>query len=843
MPSHLHKGAKKIDVPYVYMCNRLFGKINKGVVVLRKIETCKVPFEKLRKTYEQSEEKNWIEQAAACPLNGLDPQSIIGQDRAVRSMHFGLEMNVPGYNMMVVGPPGTGKSTYVEAVLRQTSKTKETPRDWCYLYNFHEPDKPIAVSLLPGEGKEFRQDMEVCIEEFKQNIPKAFEKTENERQKGDIINHVQDQVDQYTRHLKEEAKDAGFILKQSPQQLFFVPYENEKQMKPEEYDRLPLNQRKKMEQQLTQLEQKLESVLLKMRHLEKEAAEQINLLYEKIVRSITEPTIEQLKNKYGKYPKICIYLEDVQQNISDHHHIFQRHQETKTEQVAWMEKTQDPFLSYEVNLFVNNEAKIGAPAIIEPFTNYYNVFGKIEYQSQLTNTTTDFTRIKAGAIHQANGGYLVLQAKDLLFDPLAWETLKKWLKMQEATIENMGDQYRYVPTVTLRPEPIPLQVKIILIGSPIFYHLLSQDEDFSKLFKVKVDFDIEMPRNKENVHHYVIFIESICRTDNLLPFHSTAMGEIIDYGSRLAGNQEKLSTQFNDIQEIIHESHMIAMQRHAEKVEKQDVLTALHARSYRSGLIQDKMHERIEQNKIMIQTKGKVVGQVNGLAVMELDRFAFGIPARITAQTFAGTAGITNIERETETSGSTHSKGVLTLAGYLGGKFAQNEPLGLSAQITFEQTYGGVEGDSASSTELYALLSSLSGIPLKQNLAVTGSINQHGEIQPIGGVTEKVEGFFDICKIKGFTGDQGVIIPFQNVDDLMLKEEVLNEIRQDNFHVYEVHSVEEGIELLTDKEAGILLENGTYTPDSVFSYVQKKIKHYTDHLKIDPAYINIKREQ
>ncbi|MDD4170330.1 MAG: Lon protease family protein, partial [Desulfotomaculaceae bacterium] len=488
----------------------------------------------------------------------------------------------------------------------------------------------------------------------------------------------------------------------------------------------------------------------------------------------------------------------------------------------------DIFNRYRVNLFVSNKQNGGAPVVLEPSTNYYNLFGKIEYRSQVFSVSTNFTMVKAGAIHRANGGYLILQAKDVLGDPLVWDTLKKAIKYRQATVENIGEQYRLVPTVTLRPEPVPFNAKVILIGSPQLYQVLyAFDEDFRKLFKVKVEFDTEMPRSLENMCKYASLVSAICREHNLKHFDWTGVAKLAEYGSYLAGSQNKLTARFNEIIEILYESEALAQNDDTELVYAKHVEEAIKERRYRSNRIEEKLQEFIINGKIMIDTSGSVVGQVNGLAVNELGGFAFGRPVRITARTYMGRGGIINIEREAQMSGNIHAKGVLILAGYLGGKFAQKIPLGLTAQITFEQLYNGIEGDSASSAELYAILSSLSGLPLKQSIAVTGSVNQFGDIQPIGGATEKIEGFFDICQARGLTGEQGVIIPAQNIDDLMLKDEVLEAVHSGRFHIYAVSNIEEGIELLSGNIAGTAGAEGSYPEWSVMSLVEKKLNEYS----------------
>ncbi|OPX88822.1 MAG: Lon protease [Pelotomaculum sp. PtaB.Bin104] len=594
--------------------------------------------------------------------------------------------------------------------------------------------------------------------------------------------------------------------------------------------------RQEIEEKGRGLQKKMDESFRTGQTLEKQANEKIKDLEKQITLSAAGPLIEKLVEKYSIFPAIVSYLKDCLKDISKNSDAYRGQTAEQASPVMpippqFQQDEADFFTRYKVNLFVSNKQNGGAPVILEPSTNYYNLFGKIEYRSQVFSMRTDFTMVKAGAIHRANGGYLILQAKDVLSDPLVWDTLKKAIKYRQAGVENIGEQYRLVPTVTLRPEPVPFNAKVILIGSPQLYQILySFDEDFRKLFKVKVDFDTEMPRSLDNMCKYTSLVSAVCREHHLKHFDWTGVAKLTEYGSYLAGSQNKLTARFNEIIEILYEAAALAQTDDTELVQAKHVDKAIKERRYRSNRIEEKIQEFIINGKIMIDTGGSVIGQVNGLAINELGGFAFGRPVRITARTYMGRGGIINIEREAQMSGSIHSKGVLILAGYLGGKFAQKKPLGLTAQITFEQLYDGIEGDSASSAELYAILSSLSGLPLTQSIAVTGSVNQFGDIQPIGGATEKIEGFFDICQARGLTGEQGVIIPIQNIDDLMLKEEVLEAVHSGKFHVYAVKNIEEGIEILSGNIAGTTGADGTYPEGSVMSLVDKKLNEYSKDL-------------
>lgn len=804
------------------------------------MERFKVPVEKLKRICHDKELDFCKTTADIEPLDGF-----IGQDRAVRAMQFGLDMKAPGYNIFVVGPPGTGKSTYVQAIVSQVAAGGPVSGDWCYIYNFADKDRPLAVSLPAGEGRNFKKDMEELLSDLRITIPKAFEGGDYENKKDAIVQSVNQKMLNYFQNIEDEALAAGFDMKRTPNGIIFVPLKDGKPLSTEDYEKLPAQDRREMEEKGRRLHKKLDEAFHTGRTLEKQASEEIADLEKQIAVFAAGPLVGKLLEKYNDFPSIVDYLNKYLIDITNNLEVFKSSGSTSGQtRLPSFQDEDDSFTRYKVNLFVNNEENGGAPVVIEPSSNYYNLFGKIEYKSQMLALSTDFMMIKPGAIHRANGGYLILQAKDVLSDPFAWDTLKKALKYRQVAVENIGEQYRLVPTVTLRPEPIPLNLKVVLIGSPLIYYLLyNLDEDFQKLFKVKVDFDTEMPRTTENLRQYASFVNSVCQRENLKHFSRDGLARIIEYGSRLAGHQEKLSTRFNEVIEIVYEAASWAQIENAEYVEYSHVEKALKEKVYRSNRLEEKVQELITREKILINTSGDAVGQVNGLYVIESGGYAFGRPAKITARTYMGRGGVVNIEREAKMSGNIHSKGVLTLAGYLGGKFAQERPLGLTAQITFEQLYDGVEGDSASSAELYAILSSLADLPLKQNLAVTGSVNQFGEIQPIGGVTEKIEGFFDVCKAKGLTGNQGVVIPVQNVDNLMLKDEVLEAVKKGQFQIYAVKSIEEGIELLSGVPAGQINGDGTYPEGSVFERVDRKLRGYNEGLSKSDKGPSEKKEQ
>ncbi|WP_041274529.1 Lon protease family protein [Desulforamulus reducens] len=749
-------------------------------------------------------------------------KDFIGQERAVRAMQFGLSMQAYGYNIFVAGPAGTGKTTYTQTVVHQAAIRGEIPGDYCLLYNFQNPDVPLAVILPPGRGIKFQRDMTHLTGQMKVAINRLFEGKDYIQRKNTIIQEKQQELDNDVNRLRENAASLGFVMKVNEQGIAFLPVKDGKTLSKEQYNELTSEEVFSFEERLKVLQDRTEEIAFKSKELEKEADRVVRELDQQLILETTVPLVMKLQEKYQEYTKIVCYLHDLVKHLTENIGSLANRENQEKEKVQ-----NDLFTLYCVHLLVNHTDTTGAPVVVETNPNYYNLFGKIEYRSQMGTVNTDFTMIKPGAIHRANGGYLIVQAKDLLTDPNSWETLKKALKNRQVIIENIGEQYRSVPTISLRPEPIPLNVKVILIGSQRIYQLLQHaDEDFEKLFKVMVDFEVVMPRTPDNLRNYVAFVGSVCRKEGLLHFDKSGLSEIIEYGSRLAANQNKLSTQFNEVVEIILEASAWAQTNGAPLVGAEHVRQAINEKLYRCRRVEERLQELILRDKILVDTDGAVVGQVNGLAVLDVGNYVFGKPSRITAKTYMGQEGLINIERETQMSGSIHSKGVLTLTGYLGGMFAQNKPLCLSASITFEQLYEGVEGDSASSAELYALLSSLSGIPIRQYLAVTGSVNQNGEIQPIGGVTEKIEGFFGVCQARGLTGEQGVIIPVQNIDNLMLNHEVLEAVEKGIFHIYAISQVEEGIELLTGMPAGELQADGSYPKGTIFQLVDDKLKQY-----------------
>ncbi|MFY9376873.1 MAG: ATP-binding protein [Peptococcia bacterium] len=759
-------------------------------------------------------------------------QGIVGQERAVKALNFGLQMRKQGYNIFIAGSTGTGRNSYACSLIEKIAAEQEVPLDWCYLFNMSNPDEPRAVSLPAGGAIVLQEEIKNLVNKIQLEIPKTLNSEEYGRAKALILQKMQAKHSEKLENLNVTSQKLGFNLKQTEKGLMTIPLGSDgKPLEEEEYNNLDPEESRQLEERSRELELLLLKVFKELRDLEKETQEQVDKLDHQLAAETLERIFAELVEKYQHSDKILAFLQDVQEDVLLNIAEFKSKDE-KSGLESILFKAQRPrniTQKYLVNILVDNSELKGAPVIVESNPTYYNLMGKIEYESHLGFVTTDFTKIKAGALHQANGGYLILQCKDLLTNNFSWNALKRALKTNQIQIENLTTQLGVIPSASLKPEPIPLDIKIVLIGSPREYQILHHyDEDFHKLFKIKADFDIEMERNPEHIYKLIQFISAHQKKVDLLDFSRDAVAKIVEYSSRLANNQEKLSTRFNDLVEIIYESDNWARQEGATNVTAKYVQQAIREKVYRSNQYEMKLQEMIEEGKMLISVKGTAVGQINGLAVLDMGDYSFGKPSRITVNTHVGLKGIINIEREAKLSGSLHDKGVLILSGYIGEKFAQQCPLSFSASICFEQLYSGIDGDSASSAELYALLSSLGSIPLQQGIAVTGSVNQKGEIQPIGGVNQKIEGFFQVCKAAGLNGEQGVIIPVQNVVNLMLNEEVIEAVKSGKFHIYAISSIEEGIEILTGLPAGIIDEDGNYPSESVFGRVQARIKRINE---------------
>ena len=756
----------------------------------------------------------------------------VGQDRALSSLEFGLGVSTHGYNLYVAGVPGTGRTGTVHSLVERAAKTQVTPGDWCYVYNFREPYRPSALGLPAGMGTKLAKDMDDLIESCKREISRVFQSESYQQRRQQLIAELERRRDQLYRELDENARQRGLTVQFSPAGILTVPLVEGRPINPDEFQALPEAAREKYRSEGEALQERLVSFLNNVREVEQATASRLTELDRQSALFAVVHQIQSLTEQYKDYPQVVSYFQAAQEDIVNNLQNFRSNGEAAHPEglpARFFGRAEDPFARYKVNVLVNNQGLEGAPVVVEHNPTYYNLVGRVDYLPSLGTMQTDFRMIKSGALHRANGGYLVVQVRDVLLNPLAWDALKRALDCREVALESMGEMLSLVPTVSLRPDPIPLQVKVVLIGNPMLYSILyHQDEDFRKQFKVKADFDIEIDRTTENVGIYAGFIRAQVERDGLLHFHRSGVAKVVEYGSRLLEHQERLSTRFLEISDIVAEASYWAQKSGSRIVHAEHVQQAIDEKDFRSSLVRDKVQRVIQENVIKITTEGVAAGQINGLSVLDMGDYVFGAPSRITARVSLGSEGVVDVEREAEMSGKIHSKGVMILSGYLAGKYAQESPLSLSASLTFEQLYNEVDGDSASSTELYCLLSALGDIPLRQDLAVTGSVNQQGEIQAVGGVQYKIEGFFAVCKAKGLTGTQGVVIPRANLQHLMLQENVVEAVRQGQFHIYAVDTVDEGIELLTGLPAGELQADGTYP---VSYRVTQKLERYAEKLQ------------
>lgn len=787
--------------------------------------------------YTQLNNREDINKFSFKTTDDIEPfKGIIGQERAVKAFEFGLNVKMKGYNIYVSGPCGSGKTTYAKLSAKEKAKNEAVPYDWCYVYNFDDPRSPLSLRFEPGIGRQFRDDMNELVSFFKTELTKAFTSEDYDKEKSDLSRTYDDKRDELIKKLDSVASENSFALKTSNSGIIFQPIIDNVLITEENYDSLDEDVKNGINERLESMQDVVNSIMRDIKNIDKEYRQKMDDLDYKIGMFAIGHYVSALQEKYQYSERVIKYLESVQEDVLENIDQFSEQEPDEEDPVAALlpklggTKNDDATLKYRVNLIVDNSKTEGAPVIVDYNPTYYNLVGEVEYDNEYGNLTTDFMKIKPGLMHRANGGYLIIQAQDLLSNVQAWEALRRIIKTKEITIENLRDQVGAIAVTTLKPEPIPSDVKVILVGGAYYYELLrGYDEDFSKLFKIRADFDYEMDRNDENIFKIAGFISKFCENEKTLPFDSSAVASVIEYSSRSVESQKKLSTRFNLIAEILAESATWAQLDNAEIVTAEYVKKAEEEKTYRLSMYQEKMNELLDNNTIMIATDGYCVGKINGLAVLDMGDYSFGSPTRITATTYMGKSGIVNIEKEAEMSGPTHNKGVQIITGYLGRMYAQKMPLSLSCRIAFEQNYNGIDGDSASSTELYCILSSLSEIPVNQSLAVTGSVNQCGEIQAIGGVTHKIEGYFDLCSRRGLTGKQGVVIPESNVNDLVLKDDVIEAVKNGMFHIYSISTIDEGIELLLGTEAGVMDENGDYPLESVHGRVMAKLKKFNEY--------------
>lgn len=760
-------------------------------------------------------------------------EGIIGQERAVKAFDFGLAMKMKGYNIYMSGPSGTGKTTYACRSTKEKAAKEPVPSDWCYVYNFQNPKNPIALSFKPGIGKQFKEDMEKLVTALTKELQKVFHSDDYEKQKLSITHTFEKKQDAFLDEMDATAAEYDFYVKRSDSSLYFLPLVNGEPLEDEALSSLSEEENEKIENNSRILQEKTGPILREIQNCEKECEKQLDELDRKMGLDAIGTYIREISDSYQDYERVTSYIEEVQKDILEHLDQFMDTQESETEVLASLlpmlnKKTEeDTTLKYRVNLIVDHSQTKGAPVVVTFNPTYSNLMGDTEYDSEFGNLTTDFMKIKGGLFHQANGGYLIVQAHDILSAPQAWEALRRVIKTKEINMDSIRELTSVNTAPTLKPEPIPAQFKVIMIGSDYFYEVLSQcDEEFDKFFKIRAEFDYEMSRTRENILKIAEFVKGFVEREQTLDFDVSAVCAIIEYSTRHAANQEKLSTRFNYLSEILGEAFTWATLEDASIVTAQHIHKAIYEKEQRDSLYKEKYEEMLDKNIIMIDVTGSEIGQINGLAVLDMGSFAFGMPSRITATTYVGKSGIVNIEKEARMSGQTHDKGVQIITGFLGQTYAQKFPMSLSCRVCFEQNYNGIDGDSASSTELYCIISSLSELPIRQDLAVTGSVNQKGEIQAIGGVTHKIEGFFDLCKKRGLTGKQGVLIPVSNIKDLVLNDEVVNAVKNGDFHIYPITHINEGIELLMQYPAGEKNEEGNFPPDSVHGKVYAKLKEF-----------------
>ncbi|MCX7970885.1 MAG: AAA family ATPase [Negativicutes bacterium] len=770
-----------------------------------------------------------------CPLDRLTEDlprdqldGALGQPRAVKALNFGLNMKSAGYNIYISGHSGTGRITYTRKVVKEMAARETAPADICIVNNFKNPAQPVALIFCCGQGIEFKSDIDRFVEELRNTVAKTFSGEDYELAKSQIVKKMQEQRSVILEDFNEMAEKMGILPQWSSTGFVGMPIVNGEPLTSEEFQKLDREQREQLEKKMLTVHDEAVNVVKKIQRLERSMREDLRELDAKIAMFSISHLIDEIEHKYTTDDDtLHQWLEDLKQDIIKNiNELKPGHSEEESPMAQlFSRRSGDIRDRYRVNLLVDNSQTQGAPVVFEQNPTYYNLVGRVEYETRMSVVSTDYTMIKPGALLRANGGYLIVQARDLLVNVGAWEALKRCLKTQTLQLENLGDHYGLLAMSTLKPKPIPVRVKVIIVGSPLLYHLLyNYDDDFRKLFRVFADFDTEMDNDQQNVRKYAALIESTIQSKQLRPFDLAAVATVVEYASRLAGSQKKLTTKFSEIIELLCEADACAAAAGDQQITLAHVRQAIQERRYRYNRYEEKLQEYFNDGKILIDTDGRKVGQINGLAVLSVGKYAFGKPSRITANTYLGRSGIINIEKETRMSGTTHTKGVLTLSGYLGERYAQKFPLSLSCSLTFEQLYQGIDGDSASAAELFAILSSLSGQPIKQNIAVTGSVNQKGEIQPIGGVTEKIEGFFSVCRQKGLTGSQGVIIPEQNISDLALGEEVIEAVAGGTFHIYPIRTIDEGIEILTDVPAGVMDENGEYPASTIHGMVMAKLR-------------------
>jgi lon-related putative ATP-dependent protease len=760
-------------------------------------------------------------------------EEIIGQERAVRAIRFGLDIQSPGYNVFVAGLSGTGKGSIVRRFLTKLSADEPVPDDVIYVHNFDDPDSPCALFLPAGMGHRLRSALDELIEDLQEQVPKAFEGKEYEEQRRRTAERHQERKQELLEKLEGVARERGFELKSTPMGFRTVPIHDGKPLTQEEYEAMEEAERGELDEQMEELEKEVREVMAEVKQVDQAMKEQLRNLNQQVAMNVLGTLMHDLKRTYAEYESVSEYLQAVQKDIVDNIEHFRENEETPMPIPGLRIPRQEPdFSRYKVNVVVDNSSTEGAPVVFESNPTFTNLVGRIERRAQFGALLTDFTMIRAGSLAKANGGYLVLNVEDMLRNPYVYEALKRAVRDREVRIEDLSERYGLFATQTLKPEPIPLKAKVILLGNPMWYQLLfAYDEEFAKIFKVKADFDYQTDREDNKAMQLASFICRFVEEEDLPHMDRTAVAAIVEQASRMVEDQEKMSLRFSELTDLMREAAYWAQHEKAEVVSAQHVERAVEEEDFRAGLVKDRVQELIERDVLLVDTDGEAVGQVNGLAVHMLGHYVFGRPSRITAAVYLGRDGVVNIERRSGMSHSTHDKGVMILSGFLGERFAQQRPMSLSAALTFEQSYGEVAGDSASTTELYCLLSALAEVPIKQGIAVTGSVNQKGQVQAIGGVNYKIEGFFDVCKKRGLNGEQGVIIPTSNVQHLMLRSDVVDAVDNGDFHIWAVSHVDEGIEILTGLPAGERKDDGGFVQGSINDLVDDRLEQLGQRLR------------
>lgn len=752
---------------------------------------------------------------------------VIGQKRAVQAIEFGLNMKSSGYNIFVTGVEGTGKSTIVRDLVSQHARTQPKPDEWCLVNNFKDHFRPRAIAVPSGTAVRFSQKMGKFVEDLKKDLPKAFEGEGYLKRLSGIKSRFSDKHNRLFQKIERFAAKNNLQILKSEQEIETVPVIDGNPLTSEEYSKLPADDRAVIEANIRRVQEQIELAAVEIDKLNQALHVDVEKLMDEVTLAVVKGRLAKIRSEFKDRTGILDHLDEIEQDIVDNVQYFMPSEEGNTKESGIVKLPPDTNLNrYQINALTDRGPSRGAPVIFETNPTYHNVMGRIEKRAYMGTVTTDFTMVKAGSLLNANGGFLIMDIESLMTHPYVWEALKRTLRAKFLQIEDIAEETVF-GTVSLRPAPVPLEVKVVLLGSYDDFEVLQNyDHRFNKIFKVRADFDYEVEKTADTVQQYARFIARVCEEENLLPFTPKGVATIVEYGEKYVSDKNKLSIRFGPLLGVLKESDYWARKSKARLITDKYVVRAFNEHRFRYNLYEEKVHESYLDNTIMIDVDGEVVGQVNALAVYQIGNFSFGRPARITAETFMGKDGVINIERESKLSGSTHDKGVLILSGYMGRTFAQNYPLNLSISITFEQSYGGIDGDSASSTELYAIISSLAGIPIKQEIAVTGSVNQKGQIQAIGGVNHKIEGFFEVCSANGLTGRQGVMIPRANVKNLMLRKEVVDAVKKRKFHVYQVSTVEEGIEILTGMPAGKADKKGNFPDKTVYGAVQKKLAHY-----------------